>query len=188
MTSEQGHFFNWINGISPSSQSPNTGEGVTPVTRADTTGVTTKTLMNQRCDTCDTCDTTKSTEPGEGPLGTGQQDTLRAAILAKDDWGLWREITGQVADHYDASDTETADLMQQLAGQDPAFLTLLLDEARRHALPVTERFDFWQLACPGHVLLRVVTPSHNGFITLPADRPGARLYHQATAILSPPMP
>ncbi|MBM3117846.1 hypothetical protein [Jeongeupia naejangsanensis] len=105
--------------------------------------------------------------------------------MTKDDWGLWREITGQVADHYDASDAETADLMRQLAGQDPAFLTLLLDEARRHALPVTERFDFWQLVCPDHALLRIVTPTHSGFIALPADRPGARLYHQATATLSP---
>ncbi|AOX99924.1 hypothetical protein BJP62_14745 [Jeongeupia sp. USM3] len=155
------------------------------MTRADTPGVTTKTLMNQRCDTCDTCDTTKSTESGEGLLRTGSQNTLRAADLTKEDWGLWREITGQVADHYDATDTETAGLMQQLAGQDPDFLTLLLDEARRHALPVTARFEFWQLACPGHALLRVVTPTHSGFIALPADCPGALLYHQATATLSP---
>lgn len=98
-------------------------------------------------------------------------------------WKLWRDIVAQLADKLGWDVEERAWLMRQLGRQEPGFLRALLDLARLQSIPVTEDFAFWQLVYPDQYILRVITPEYRAFMVLPRDRPGADLYHLATAKL-----
>ncbi|BCL76451.1 hypothetical protein JHS3_21870 [Jeongeupia sp. HS-3] len=176
-------FLNWINDLSPVLPGVTEGDFLTPLTPDDTVRVRGKTLIDQGPDTSDTSDTTKTPTPEENALRASPQEPLRAADLTAVEWSLWREIAGQVADHYECTGSERSFILRQLSEQGSGFMDALLHLARTHALPVTDRFDFWQLAYPGHYILRIETPTHAGFAAIPAGRAGAKLYHGATATI-----
>lgn len=180
-----GDFLNWINDISTMKQAVEGLDSVTPVTPParqvlqknplPINGVTPVTRVTPQ----------KRLPPDGSALGSVPQEPLRAENLTAETWTLWREIAGQVASHFQCTPAERAALMRLLADQDEDDLAMLLRFARLHGLPVTARFEFWQLVYPDHYIVKVITPSHTCFMGVPADRPGADLYHGATATLGP---
>ncbi|WP_156970528.1 hypothetical protein [Andreprevotia chitinilytica] len=176
-------FLSWINDLTPAGAPAASQENRDT---SDTTAmvcVTKKTFNNQSCDTRNTSDTPNTLPPNLTTLAASPQEIPRAADLTAEAWALWREIALQVAEHDDYSTADRSWLMRRLAEQDASLMRALLQQVRHHVLPITDRFEFWQLAYPGQYILRIVTPTHACFIALPADHPSADLFHGATVTM-----
>ncbi|BCL75676.1 hypothetical protein JHS3_14120 [Jeongeupia sp. HS-3] len=116
-------------------------------------------------------------------LRTVAQDPLRAVDLTAAEWSFRLELVRQMADRLGCDQAGRVDIARQLREQGGDFLTVLVHLAIAHALPIVDRFDFWRLAHPGCHVLRIETPTHAGFVAIPAGRAGADLFEGAVATI-----